>query len=95
MVETEGFFLSMTHDDDFIEGFGNGVNADEDIDNYDGDDDDGDNGDDNDDNARQSSWSKISFSIKRLQRCSNFVRLGCVQCLVILQCHHYDEVETI
>ena len=55
MVEIEGFFLSMTHDDDFIEGFGNGVNADKDIDNYDGDDDDGDNGDDNDDNARQSS----------------------------------------
>ena len=55
MVEIEGFFLVHdSHDDDFIEGFGNGVNADEDIDNYDGDD-DGDNGDDNDDNARQSS----------------------------------------
>ena len=56
MVEIEGFFLVHdSHDDDFIEGFGNGVDADEDIDNYDGDDDDGDNGDDNDDNARQSS----------------------------------------
>ena len=56
MVEIEGFFLVHdSHDVDFIEGFGNGVNADEDIDNYDGDDDDGDNGDDNDDNARQSS----------------------------------------